>query len=523
MHTSRFCDRCGTRVDDAGELKGLCAACLLEAGRDAPTRAFEEEDEPTLADVRRWFPQLEVEARIGRGGMGVVYRARQPRLDRTVALKVLAPELSRDPRFAERFEREARAMARLSHPAIVSVYDFGEVDGRFFLLMEHVDGTTVRELMRTGITPAQALALVPAICEGLQYAHDAGVVHRDIKPENVLVDRSGAPRIADFGLAKLTGRSGGATLTGSNQVMGSLHYMAPEQMRDPQAVDHRADIYSLGVMLYEMLTRELPVGTFPPPSRLAPVDARLDEVVARALQHEPSRRYQSARDVKTDVEGEAARVPPAAASASVEATWIDAFPGGATGASLVALVVGIAATAVVAGPARHGRTEWFALVWPFAFLPLVAVRSRALDRPRRVALALLGTAASAAVAYALSWTPDHVGFGRVAGVTSCLLFVAAAVQFDRWARGASVARFGLAAGLMIASTIVHSALAWNPGREAYYHASGMTAVAAGAGTAAILCVDLATRAHDRRVVASVLRALAVGVAAAAFYFHRHVF
>ena len=170
--------------------------------------------------------------------------------------------------------------------------------------MEYVDGTNLRDVIRRGsLRPEEALALVPRICEALQYAHEEGIVHRDIKPENILVDRRGRVKIADFGLAKLRiPAQGDATLTGTQQVMGTPHYMAPEQWERPLTVDHRADIYSLGVVFYELLTGELPLGHFAPPSRKVRVDVRLDEVVLRALEKEPERRYQHAVEVKTDLD-----------------------------------------------------------------------------------------------------------------------------------------------------------------------------------------------------------------------------
>jgi serine/threonine protein kinase len=242
--------------------------------------------------------------------MGVVYKARQVRLDRPVALKVLPQALGRDPAFAERFAREARALARLTHPRIVAVHDFGQTGGLFYLLMELVDGVNLRGLLRRGrLTPEEALRIVPQICEALQYAHEEGVVHRDIKPENILLDRRGNVKIADFGLAKLLGvMTPDSALTGSRQVIGTLRYMAPEQMEKPLQVDHRADIYSLGVVFYEMLTGELPLGRFAPPSEKVAVDVRLDQVVFRALEKEPERRYQHISEVKTEVESLA--VPP---------------------------------------------------------------------------------------------------------------------------------------------------------------------------------------------------------------------
>jgi predicted Ser/Thr protein kinase len=246
--------------------------------------------------------------------MGAVYKARQTKLDRLVALKVLPPEWGRDPAFAERFAREARTLARLNHPHIVAVHDFGESGGLYYLVMEFVDGLNLREALQAGhFQPEQALAVVPQLCDALQYAHEEGVVHRDIKPENILLDRRGRVKVADFGLAKLLNRPrADFTLTGSRQVMGTLDYMAPEQRSRPLEIDHRADIYSLGVVFYEMLTGELPLGRFAPPSRKAGVDARLDEVVFRALETDPAQRYQSVREVKTSVESIARGRAPAA-------------------------------------------------------------------------------------------------------------------------------------------------------------------------------------------------------------------
>ena len=159
---------------------------------------------PAPADIARHFPQLEILECLGRGGMGVVYKARQPKLNRLVALKILAPEKGADPKFAERFLREAQALARLNHPNIVTVHDFGEADGLYYLLMEYVDGMTLRQLLQgQKIAPEQALSIVPRICDALQFAHEQGVVHRDIKPENVLLDKQGRVKIADFGIAKM--------------------------------------------------------------------------------------------------------------------------------------------------------------------------------------------------------------------------------------------------------------------------------------------------------------------------------
>jgi len=259
---------------------------------------------PTPGELANAFPQLEILELLGQGGMGVVYKARQPQLDRLVALKILPPAAGRDPSFAERFTREARALARLNHPNIVSVYDFGQAREFYYFIMEFVDGVNLRQLEQSRrIAPAEALGIVPKICEALQYAHEEGIVHRDIKPGNILLDKKGRVKIADFGLAKLLDKEANDfTLTRSQQVMGTPHYMAPEQIEKPQEVDHRADIYSLGVVFYEMLTGELPMGRFAPPSQKVQVDVRVDEVVLHSLERDVERRYQHVSEVRTDVE-----------------------------------------------------------------------------------------------------------------------------------------------------------------------------------------------------------------------------
>ncbi len=306
------CPKCGAPLPpDAPE--GLCPRCLLQMNLGAPTQfpgtaaasftTSTPPPPPAPEDIAKHFPQLEILECLGRGGMGVVYKARQPRLNRLVALKILAPGRQQDPQFADRFLREAQALARLSHPNIVTVYDFGESDGLYYLLMEYVDGVTLRGLLHgTKLEPVQALAIVPRICEALQYAHEQGVVHRDIKPENVLIDKQGRVKIADFGIARMLGVEGLPAHTRDRYVIGTPYYMAPEQVEKPLEVDHRADIYSLGVVFYEMLTGELPLGRFALPSQKVSVDVRLDDIVLRTLEKEPQRRYQHASEVRTDVE-----------------------------------------------------------------------------------------------------------------------------------------------------------------------------------------------------------------------------
>ena len=264
---------------------------------------------PSPAELSARIPNLAVEELIGRGGMGAVYRARQTHLNRAVALKILPAVATGAADAADRFRREARVLAQLNHPGIVAVYDYGQSGDLFWMVMELVDGANLRQVQATGrLSPAEALRLVPHICEALQYAHDQGVVHRDLKPDNILLDARGRPKIADFGLAKLLQADG--DLTQSGQILGTYRYMAPEQVAGAKGVDHRADIYSLGVLLYEMLTGGLPMGRFEPPSRRVAVDVRLDEVVLRSLEREPERRWQKAGDMQQAVE--AITTPPMA-------------------------------------------------------------------------------------------------------------------------------------------------------------------------------------------------------------------
>ena len=326
MNTT-FCPECKKPIP-ANAPEGLCPDCLLVQGipNVSNSAAFAVTTPqsgrivvPAAATVARYFPQLDMLELLGHGGMGAVYKARQTKLDRMVAVKIIRPETTGDPAFAERFMREARTLARLNHSGIVAVHDFGEIDAPelaggtspqsasgtlFYFIMEYVDGANLRQLMQAGqLSPELAVNIVPQVCEALQFAHDEGVVHRDIKPENILLDSKGRVKIADFGLAKIAGRTIDEwTLTGTHQVMGTPRYMAPEQMAGSRTVDHRADIYSLGVVFYEMLTGTIPVGHFAPPSQKSKVDARLDEVVLRAMASEPERRFQAARDLRSSVE-----------------------------------------------------------------------------------------------------------------------------------------------------------------------------------------------------------------------------
>jgi predicted Ser/Thr protein kinase len=354
MAEPHSCPRCKAQVS-ADAPHGLCPQCLLEQALAGPSDPAQEQAPtpsasfvaPQPAELGGHFPQLEMLELVGQGGMGAVYKARQIKLDRLVAVKILPPAVAGDSAFAERFSREARSLARLNHSNTITVYDFGETDGLYFICMEFVDGKSVRQLLDAGeLSTAHALKVISQICDALQYAHDEGIIHRDIKPENILIDRKGRVKIADFGLAKLVGLTPTyLTLTGSREVMGTLYYMAPEQLKRSHLVDHRADIYSLGVVFYEMLTGELPVGRFAPPSVKAAVDERLDAVVLRALAREPEHRYQDASELKRDVEG----IGTSACSAGLGATHeARPDPSGASGSwpSVHFLVPGMSWTGV---------------------------------------------------------------------------------------------------------------------------------------------------------------------------------
>lgn len=295
----KICTTCNASIPRKAP-GGFCPACLLRDAEEPPAPA---QAVPLLEEIAAAFPRWEVLGLIGQGGMGAVYKVRQPSLDRTVAMKILSPELGCDPAFAERFAREARTLAKLNHPNIVTVFEHGEKDGFFYLLMEFVDGVNLRQAMRAGrFTPEQALAIVPDICDALQAAHAQGIWHRDIKPENILLDHEGKVKIADFGIARIVGDpQHDFTLTRTGNVLGSISYMAPEQHEKPHEVDHRADIYSLGVVIYEMLTGELPLGRFPAPSQRADVNSHIDGIVLKTLEKERELRQQSATEVKTEV------------------------------------------------------------------------------------------------------------------------------------------------------------------------------------------------------------------------------
>lgn len=262
---------------------------------------------PPIQVLQVLLPQYEFLVLVGRGGMGAVYRAVQRSLGRSVAIKVLPADVmdDADADFVQRFRNEARTMGRMNHPGIVNVYDFGEAtddEGRVLLyfVMEYVEGTDVAQLVKTqGKLPSEhALAIAAHVCDALTYAHGQGVIHRDIKPANVLINAQGQVKVADFGLAKATDAEGKAALTRTNMAMGTPDYVAPEALMLGVNADHRADLYAVGVMLYNMLTGEIPRGMFKLPSQKVGTDPRFDGIIRKAMESDREERFQTAGEIR---------------------------------------------------------------------------------------------------------------------------------------------------------------------------------------------------------------------------------
>ncbi|MCA9193880.1 MAG: serine/threonine protein kinase [Planctomycetales bacterium] len=300
---SETCKQCGSVLAQ----DKTCPVCLLRLVATAPD-SYDGEvwNLPTIEGLNAQFPHLKVDRLVGRGGMGAIFHARQTSLDREVALKIIAREISDDSLFLDRFEREAKALAKLSHPNIVTVYDFGHTHGGLaYLVMEYVDGINLRQAMgQHPMSFDDSLDIVSSILHGLEYAHRKGVIHRDIKPENILLGQDGTLKVADFGIAKIVDNTAKMpTLTGTQQILGSMHYMAPEHLESPQSVNERIDIYAVGVLLYELLTGQLPLGRFDPPSHVNPeCPVALDDIVLRALARKPEDRFQAASEMQAEIE-----------------------------------------------------------------------------------------------------------------------------------------------------------------------------------------------------------------------------
>jgi predicted Ser/Thr protein kinase len=346
-----------------------------------------------------------IETQLGKGGMGVVYRARDTRLDRLVALKMITPGLVANPERRSRLLLEARSAAAVSHPAIAQVYDIDEVDGNLFIAMEYVDGRTVSRLIADGeLDLMGAVEIGIQIADGLAKAHDAGILHRDIKSDNIMVTRDGHAKLLDFGLAKLVEPDSGEpalpielsrTLTRGNlqtipgAVMGTLSYMSPEQARGKE-LDRRSDIFSLGIVLYEMVTAELPFKGETPLDTMHAIayeEARpvtmvrrnltpeLHRIVFRCLRKNPADRYPDAhalaadlRRLKHDLETGTTSGLPVADRVRNWIGWLrTSFPGGYRGLAILALALALTALLVAV------KFNWGGLIGP-AFIGLFIYR-----------------------------------------------------------------------------------------------------------------------------------------------------
>ena len=240
-----------------------------------------------------------VTGKIGQGGIAEIFRARQESLDRDVAIKILFPKLTSDPDIVRRFERESLVVGRLNHPNIVHIIDRGTAGGRYYFVMEYVDGTNLREVINADKIPLRTkLEAIVSVCKALDYAHKNGVIHRDVKPANVLIDRQGNALVADFGIAQIVSTPDSET-TSTDVIMGTFAYMSPEQKVSSTNVDHTTDIYAVGVMLYEVLIGKKPMGRFKLPSEInRQLDSRFDDIILKCLSQDPKDRYQSAVQLK---------------------------------------------------------------------------------------------------------------------------------------------------------------------------------------------------------------------------------
>ncbi|MCL2178001.1 MAG: serine/threonine protein kinase [Proteobacteria bacterium] len=314
------CPNCFRRHDVSIYISGQKITCTCgirfevvrtetKTGADKPVSTKAGENKPALPGLKASSLKSGIDTRVvpstppdipgyalrevvGRGGMGEVWRAEQISLKRTVAVKLLPSDFESAPEFVSRFEKEASALALLSHPNIVQVVDRGIAGGRYYIVMEYVSGPSLREKMSKGrLALKEAIQLISGIARAVDYMHSQGVIHRDLKPENILSDAMGNLKVADFGLAGIQRGPQEFALTATAVAMGSMNYMAPEQRKDAKRVDNRADIYALGVIFYEMLTGELPVGCFKLPSeRERYFPKGLDEVFSQVLQTNPEAR-----------------------------------------------------------------------------------------------------------------------------------------------------------------------------------------------------------------------------------------
>src|SRR5690242_19124108 len=330
------CSSCGTQHDDASK---FCRSCGLDLTATTPVSAARDH-EPEVTEVDLVREQLkdeyEILEELGRGGMAIVFKARERQLDRDVAIKVLPFSLAFDKEFVERFQREARTSAKLEHPSIIPIYRVGKSGRVIYFVMKFLRGKPLSSVLaaRGTLPPAEIRQILVQVARALAYAHKSGIVHRDIKPDNIMFDEHGLAVVTDFGIAKA---ASGGKLTGTGMSIGTPHYMSPEQAR-AQAIDGRSDIYSLGVVAYQCLTGAVPydgedsfsIGykhitePIPTPSLITADERRIFEVIKRMLMKDPADRFQSCEELVASIQGQ-----PTAAPGTVRASTAAAVVGGA--------------------------------------------------------------------------------------------------------------------------------------------------------------------------------------------------
>lgn len=302
--TTEICPKCSSVIDPEQAL-GLCPACLLGEVADQIDSPHGAQRCPTINQLNQQIKGFQFVELLGRGGTAWTFLAVQESLSREVAVKVMHRNSNWSDSSA-RFQREAESLAKLNHPGIVTIHDFGSTEDFHFLIMEFVAGPTLRR-RRNAVTPnvKQSLNIATQICNAVQYAHDAGILHRDIKPENILFTSESSEaqvKVADFGIAQIFASGEPESLTQTGWVSGTPYYIAPEQNRGLNRATPRSDVFAIGVVLYELLTDQLPIGRFPPPSHFCHCSRSVDKAVLQALQSRPKKRTVDPKTLAKQIE-----------------------------------------------------------------------------------------------------------------------------------------------------------------------------------------------------------------------------